>query len=166
METRFNAFYQMHLRLVYALALARGLSSCEAEDLAQETFLRAWRHFQTLADLEIPVQRAWLRRVLVNLANDAWQRNRTVTSHEEEWMAASAQTTDNSALRLDVARALSTLEEADREIAMLRYFLQMNSREIGELLNVPESTIRRRLMDCRRHLAEQLTAWRPEIEKA
>src|SRR5258708_25677575 len=158
----FDAFYHTHVRLVYTMALARGLAPCEAEDLSQETFLRAWHHFQTVASLEMPAQRAWLRRVLTNLANDAWHRSRTFGREVTEEVAEVHEPAENIALRLDVARALASLEEQDREIAMLRYFLQMNSREIGELLQIPESTIRRRLMDCRKQLADRLLPWKPE----
>ena len=160
---KFDAFYHTHMRFVYAIALSRGVPPCEAEDLTQETFLRAWNHFWQVAAFELPAQRAWLRRVLHNLANDAWQRNRSLIT-EEEQAVAPAESVENMALRLDVARALSRLEEKDREIAVLRYFLQMNSREIGELLQIPESTIRRRLMDCRKQLAEQLLSWGPGEE--
>src|SRR5947207_9191427 len=115
---RFDAFYHTHLRLVYAMAMARGLAPCEAEDFTQETFLRAWRHFGVVADLEMPAQRAWLRRVLHNLANDAWHRNRSLEADTDEPGSAPLESVESLALRLDVARALASLEEQDREIAV------------------------------------------------
>ena len=68
------------------------------------------------------------------------------------------------ALRMDVARALAVLDESDREIAVLRYLAQLNSREISDLLQIPEGTIRRRLMGCRKLLADQLLPWAPREE--
>jgi DNA-directed RNA polymerase specialized sigma24 family protein len=68
------------------------------------------------------------------------------------------------ALRIDVSRALAGLEPGDREIVILRYFLEMNSREIGEMLQVPEGTVRSRLLRCRQQLAERLSQWRPDGE--
>src|SRR5215472_1655287 len=102
----FDAFYQTHLRFVYAMALARGAPPCEAEDLTQETFLRAWSHFRQVGACELPAQRAWLRRVLHNLANDAWQRNRLWSQERDEQAVAPKESPEDLALRLDVARAL------------------------------------------------------------
>jgi RNA polymerase sigma factor (sigma-70 family) len=67
---------------------------------------------------------------------------------------------DRNLLRLEVMRALAELSPSDRELVVLRYFCEMNSREIGEILRTPESTIRRRLSLCREALAERLAAWR------
>jgi len=157
----FDAFYREHIRLVYAMALARGVGPSLAEDLAQETFLRAWRHFGLLATLEPPARRAWLIRVLRNLAYDVRQREVLPIDIEAEPDRAALDSGERAALRLDVARALSCLEEPDREIVVLRYFLELNSREIGEILALPEGSVRRRLMACRRQLRQRLLPWRP-----
>jgi DNA-directed RNA polymerase specialized sigma24 family protein len=45
---------------------------------------------------------------------------------------------------------------------VLRYFLQWNSREIAESVQMPEGTVRYRLLACRRQLAAQLTGWSSE----
>jgi RNA polymerase sigma factor (sigma-70 family) len=158
----FEQFYRDHLRLVYAMALARGASAWEAEDLAQETFLRAWRHCARIAGMEPLAQRAWLVRTLRNLMVDAWRRERSETAESEEPPGSSREPAEQVVLRLDVRRALAGLEEADREVVVLRYFVEMNSREISELLGVPEGTVRHRLMRCRQRLAEQLSQWDPE----
>ena len=160
----FDAFYRSHLRLVYAMALARGLPFCTAEDLTQETFLRAWRHFGLLSGMEPPAQRAWLIRVLRNLESDGWRSGRLTAREAPVWSNGEEHATEppqDPALRLDVARALAGLAETDREVVVLRYFLQMNSREIGEALQMPEGTVRRKLMECRSYLAERLAPWGP-----
>ncbi|HZT40746.1 MAG TPA: RNA polymerase sigma factor [Chthonomonadaceae bacterium] len=157
----FDDFYRGHIRLVYAMALARGAGPSLAEDLAQETFLRAWRHFGLLAGMDPPAQRAWLIRVVRNLAHDAWRREPMTVDTEGEPDRPALESGERAALRLDVARALACLEEPDRELVVLRYFLELNSREIGEILGMPEGTVRRRLVDCRRQLRERLLPWRP-----
>jgi RNA polymerase sigma-70 factor (ECF subfamily) len=158
----FEHFYRDNLRLVYAMALARGAGACEAEDLAQETFLRAWRHLDRLVEMEPPAQRAWLIRTLRNLLVDTWRRERSALMERAETPILWREPAEQAALRLDVTRALEGLEEADREVVVLRYFMEMNSREIGELLGVPEGTVRHRLMGCRQRLAAQLSQWDPE----
>ena len=156
-----EAFYRGHMRLVYTMALAQDPDPTRAEDLTQETFLRAWRHFERLSGLDPPAQRAWLVRTLRHLAIDLWRRERAFPQEALELPAAPLPPADRAALRLDVARALDALEETDRQIVLLRYLMEMNSREIGKLLNMPEGTVRHRLMRCRSHLAERLAPWAP-----
>jgi RNA polymerase sigma-70 factor (ECF subfamily) len=158
----FERFYRDNLRLVYAMALARGAQPCEAEDLAQETFLRAWRHSAPVAGMEPLAQRAWLIRTLRNLMVDAWRRGRPAAVEGPETPDPGSEFGERAALRLDVVRALDGLDETDREVVVLRYFVEMNSREIGELLGLPEGTVRHRLMRCRQYLAARLSQWDPE----
>ncbi len=73
----FEVFYRRNLRLVYAMALARGVPQTEAEDVTQETFLRAWRHFGLLSEMQPLAQRAWLVQAMRNLATDFWRRAAT-----------------------------------------------------------------------------------------
>src|SRR5690348_13062885 len=127
----FDAFYRRNLRLVFAMARVWQREPCLAEDLTQETFLRAWRHFGLLATMEAPAQRAWLLQVLRNLVSDAWRRSRSAPPEMYEPSELPEEPAERTALRLDVAQALSKLEAIDREIVVLRYFMQMNSREIG-----------------------------------
>lgn len=174
-----EAFYRRHVRLVYAMALAQDPDPTQAEDLTQETFLRAWRHTERLAAMDPPAQRAWLIRTVRHLAIDAWRRERAFPHEALAPSCPSLPPADRAALRLDLARALEALEAeearfgreadsaggrapGDRQIVLLRYVMEMNSREIGELLRMPEGTVRHRLMRCRSHLAEQLSAWAPE----
>jgi RNA polymerase sigma-70 factor (ECF subfamily) len=160
MMDEFEAFYRRHMRLVYAVALARGGSAVEAEDLTQETFLRAWRNGGVLASLERGAQRAWLVRTARNLSVDVWRR-RQLEEAAPPPKGASPEEEARSGLRVDVERALAALGEGDRELVVLRYVEEMNSREIGEALGVPEGTVRRRLAGCREVLARELAQYAP-----
>ena len=164
--SEFETFYRENLRLVYGMALAKGGKAWEAEDLTQETFLRAWRHFDTLAGMDSAAQRGWLVRTLRHLAVDTWRKERARPSEAPEMSSPGPDVSERVALQMDVARALAGLNEEDREVVVLRYFMEMNSREIGEMLGIPEGTIRYYLMRCRRHLAEQLAHWTSEGDRS
>jgi RNA polymerase sigma-70 factor (ECF subfamily) len=157
----FETFYRSNVRLVYALVLTRTRDTGQAEDIMQETFLRAWRSFHDLHGLEAPARRAWLVRTARNLAIDVWRREgrgETVAST----LADPGVERSSPELRLDVAEALDRLADQDRELVIMRYVEEMNSREIGQALGMPEGTVRRRLSRCRRVLAEHLSQWAPE----
>lgn len=157
----FEIFYRGNVGLVYGLMLARTRNASQAEDLTQETFLRAWRSFHDVATLGAEAQRAWLVRTARNVSIDVWRRQdlearmspepRDVSGEEGAWD-----------LRLDVMQALGELDECDRELVVMRYVEEMNSREIGEALGMPEGTVRRRLSRCREALAQHLSAWAPD----
>jgi RNA polymerase sigma-70 factor (ECF subfamily) len=154
----FEMFYRNNVRLVYALVLSHTGDAEQAEDLTQDTFLRAWRSSHDLAGLAAPAQRAWLIRTARNLSIDSWRR-RHLEATASPALAHSARDQGMSDLRLDVARALSVLEDGDRETVIMRYLEEMNSREIGETLGMPEGTVRRRLARCRQLLAQHLSQW-------
>lgn len=156
--SEFESFYREHLRLVHAVAVAHTADRDQAEDMTQETFLRAWRSFGQVRRLDPRAQRAWLCRTARNLTIDAWRRKQ-LDSAPASAPAAPRSDGESSDLRVDVGRALAELDEGDRELVMMRYLEEMNSREIGEALGLPEGTVRRRLVRCRELLASHLSQW-------
>ena len=158
----FERFYRNHVRLVLAMAASRLAVAAVAEEVTQETFLRAWQHYAHVAALPPAAQKAWLVRTMRNLATDLWRRQML----EDNLPPVEAAPTTSPELRLDVAQALAELTSEERELVVMRYVEGMNSREIGEALEVPEGTVRRRLSDCRSKLAERLRQWAPEVAEA
>jgi DNA-directed RNA polymerase specialized sigma24 family protein len=108
-----EALYRGRVRLVYAMALAQDPDPTRAEDLTQETFLRAWRHTERLATMDPPAQRAWLIRTVRHLAIDAWRWERAFPHEALAPSCPSLPPADRVALRLDVVRALGTLEAGE-----------------------------------------------------
>jgi RNA polymerase sigma-70 factor (ECF subfamily) len=126
-----------------------------AEDLAQETFLLAWRHldqFQGRAPL-----RLWLHQIARREFLHARRRRQPSTSleavaelpepHAGDW-------TDEAVLRV----LLHTLPEEQREVVILHDLAGYTSREIAQIVRAPASTIRSRLGAARSRLAEELGA--------
>jgi RNA polymerase sigma-70 factor (ECF subfamily) len=157
----FEGFYRDHVQLVHGLALARTGAMEQAEDLTQDTFLRAWQHFALLSAADPITRRAWLVRTLRNLMVDAWRRRGRETAESLERPDPGPEAAERAELRVDLQRALSELGERDQEMVVLRYLDDRNSREIAAIVGVPEGTVRRRLADCRKLLAQQLSAWAP-----
>ena len=115
-----------------------------ADDLVQETVIRAMMHIHLLERLNEHKLRAWLYNTLKNLFIDE-QRSRRRQAALLERIAGE---TDFAVLPwADVASAdlFDRLPERDRELLRQRYLLGMTSREIGCELGIPAATVRSRL---------------------
>ncbi len=142
-------------RLLIAWVRPRVRNASEAEDIVQETFIRA---FRSLPDLKEPGRfSGWLLAIARNRSADHARKLHEVQSldgmSEEEpagdrFTAAS----EDLAERIDrreeyqaVLRAVDRLPEKYRLVVMLRYFEGFSGNEISHILDEPEGTVRNRL---------------------
>lgn len=120
----------------------------EAEDIAQDALLRAWRRRSTLRDSDRRTE--WLATIVRNEAFRHRSRTRpepvaTVDAHEgvdDERVLATVE-------RADLHAALSRLDEGDRQLLMLRYGEDLTQAAIARLLEIPEGTVKVRLHRAR-----------------
>jgi RNA polymerase sigma-70 factor (ECF subfamily) len=154
--------WRLHAGRLAALAVGLGLPRDTTADALQDVYLTALRQ-PPPADSEADLLR-WLFRVTTNRCHlehrrrGRWQRL---------WQSvAGAWRSDGHAadvpigeLRREVDAALVRLAEGDRLLVVLRYFVELNSRQIAEQ---PESTVRSRLRIARLQLAEWLADWNEE----
>lgn len=144
-----------------SLAVGLGLSRDEAADAVQDVLLTALQKPPAIGDaVEL---RRWLFRVTANRCRLEHRRRgrwrRLWSSLAAVWTGASHPAGAVDQARDDVERALAQLAPDDRVLVALRYFSELNSREIAELVGIPESTVRGRLRTIRRRLAEELAEW-------
>ena len=125
-----------------------------AEDLAQETFLRALRNTDTLEDLSAGQRRAWLYRTFKNLFVD-WYR-RAVLEQQSLQSQPPEPGEDAGIRKVENRSLLETIQPRDRAIFTLRYLEGYTAREIAGMLHLPEGTVRSRLARCRTRLKQQL----------
>jgi len=139
-------------RLVAAVALTSGSRSA-AEDAVQEALLRAWERSEK-GD-EIDSLEGWVTTVALNLARSGLRRIRS-ERRARVWLAGSAVGEPPSADRVDVDRALAALPRRQREVAVLRYYLQLDTREVASALELNEGTVKSTLFRARAALAGAL----------
>ncbi|HEU4355500.1 MAG TPA: sigma-70 family RNA polymerase sigma factor [Actinomycetota bacterium] len=140
-------------RLVAAVALVSG-SRPAAEDAVQEALVRAWVRSERGERIEsLP---AWVAAVALNLARSgvrrriAERRARARLSHAERVDVALA------GARVDIERALDSLPRRQREVVVLRYYLEMDTREVATILHIHEGTVKSTLFRARAALAATL----------
>ena len=153
----------------YALALTRNES--DADDIVQETYLRAhryWRSFDSAADC-----RRWLLTICRNAFNTIHQReSRSVAVDDDELESLAAARAHNAARvagvddmysRLDLAPAIqAAIDQLDtnfRDVVVLGDVEGFSYEEIAEMLGIPLGTVRSRLFRARRQLQESLMAY-------
>lgn len=122
----------------------------DAEDIAQETFLRAWNHLKRF-DVARPL-RPWLLSIASNLASNrrrsAGRYLSALTRAFRSEPASSASIEEKSTQHMEAShlwKAVQTLSMPDQQIVYLRYFLDLSVAETAEVLNVAEGTVKSRL---------------------
>lgn len=153
-----------HQRLILRIVWARGAWSQEdAEDLAQETFVRAWERIDTY-DASRPFK-AWIARIAGNLAIDRYRadsrRPRTTDIDEMGATLATkgpgpAAATIESERQRELLSRLRELPEHYRQVIVLRFLEELSYEEIAELLDLPMGSVKTRIFRGREMLRQRL----------
>jgi len=159
-----------HLRAAYGLARWLLGNDHDAEDAAQDAYIRAFRHFDTWNGVNA---RAWLLTIVRRCCYTSLAQNRTgdVGEFDEEQHSAEADGAplqaqldgpERAALRADDARllngAVAALAVEYREIFVLRELEGLSYKEIADVAGVPIGTVMSRLSRARTQLQTALRA--------
>lgn len=146
-ESGLRALYDAHALalLGYALRLCDG-DRARAEDLVQETLVRAWRHLDVLDPSAAPV-RPWLFTVAQHLAIDAYRARRARRPEVGEAAFAAVPGLDEIEGTLDrivVVDALAALSPEHRAVIVETYYRGRTVAEAARVLGVPPGTVKSR----------------------
>jgi RNA polymerase sigma-70 factor, ECF subfamily len=145
-------FHAHHERLLRAMYLATG-DRHEAEDLAQEAFVRVFERWERVREMEDPV--GYLYRTALNLRRS---RLRRLALAARKAVRPDPRPDEQEAVedRSAVHRALAMLPEGQREALVLVEWLEMTDERAGALLGVSAGAVRTRLHRARTALRELL----------
>jgi len=146
-DSALRLLYEQHAAplLSYALRLTGG-DRGRAEDIVQETLLRAWRHPEALDPERGPV-RSWLFTVARNVAVDAHRARRARPPEVGEDALAVVPAVDEIEQALDtwlVADALATLSPDHRAVIVETYFRGRSVADAASVLGIPPGTVKSR----------------------
>jgi len=141
-----------------------GLSVQDGEDVLQDVSIKALKHFEKYRNREDSIR--WLIKVTVNRCLMEHRRRRSFRRHAQEILrrraefGAKSNRADEKAIvveELEIVR--ESLQELDDSLLgpmVLRYFCDLNSKEVGQILGLNPSTVRSRLREARMILAKRL----------
>jgi len=137
--------HREHAAALWGYVLRLTGDRARAEDVVQETMLRAWRY--AISDDATGSARAWLftvaRNLVVDEARSARARHEVVSGEVPE--QAEADRADRLLDSLLVTDALRSLSADHRAVVVRAYFGRLTAAEIGEELGIPAGTVKSRL---------------------
>lgn len=137
----------------------------EAEDLAQETFIKAYKRFDTIE--EMSKVKSWLFRIARNTTIDFFRRNKNYSIPLdslilENYVRATAvdyrQEVMDKEVSQELQKSLSVLTKEDQTIVKLLYYEGFSYKEICNLLGINQNTLKSRLHRARKVLLAAIQA--------
>ena len=119
----------------------------DAEDILQETYVRAFRSFQSLKSEES--FKPWFISIARNKVNDYYRKKAEILEipYDDEVIH---EMSVNRTMRSPVIDTLEKLEDDDRKILYLYYWQDMPQKDIAEKLNIPVGTVKSRIFKARK----------------
>ena len=153
-----RALFARHQVKVYRFALRIVRDAALAEDVVSETFLDAWRHAARYAGRSSVS--TWLLGIARHRALTAATRRRPIASLECEAAQNAVDPAGDPEAALGqvqigiaIRRGLAALSREHAEIIDLVYYQEKSIREIAEILDIPENTVKTRMLYARKRLA-------------
>ncbi|HIT34308.1 MAG TPA: RNA polymerase sigma factor [Candidatus Faecousia intestinigallinarum] len=146
-------------RLHYQELLAKGMAGCHhrelAEDVVQETFVKALQNADIFEDLSASQRRAWLFRTMKNLLCDRYRRAALEQQYTQE-QTETAWIQEPGFQSVENALLLASLSAEEQMLLQLRFEEGYTAAELAEMLGIPAGTIRSKLSRSRKILKKAL----------
>jgi RNA polymerase sigma-70 factor (ECF subfamily) len=158
--SEFEDHVRQNQRRVFQIAYAVLGNAAEAEEIAQDAFLRAYRRLRSLREPER--FRSWVGRIVYRLALNRRRSLLRERNRETAWQEAGASRPGSERERVDalfldrVRREIDRLPEKLRSALVLCAIDGMEAAEAARILGVPEGTVRSRLHAARKRLLTEV----------
>lgn len=155
----FGKIISQYEKKLYIIAKSRINNEEDVKDIIQETIMNAYINLKTLKDIE--KFNSWITTILINTCNKFYTKNNiNVVSYdgmgENSINLACDQDTESINNYMDFAQIIGFLEVEDRTIITMYYMEDYTTKEIGEIFNINESTLRSRISRIRERIKQNL----------
>lgn len=171
---KFEDLAMQHLPRLYRLAYLRLRSKEDAEDVVQETYLKAFRAFESHHEGHLE---AWLTTILLNTIRDHVRKSsRTPTDaldqiEDHDYLQSMADKSPGPEQQLEEKEIDTALDEALKTTPewmlspfLLRELQDMTYKQIAQTLSIPIGTVMSRLARARQHLCDKLSSKEPSTK--
>ena len=157
-QARMQAIYRVHADAVYRFLLRLTFGERQtAEDLTQETMLRAWRHIDVL-DADGGWTRPWLftvaRRIAIDAGRSVKARPAVVTAIDPATLPAGEDEVEQLLAVQTIRQALARLTLEHRSVIVELYLRGHSVTEAAQVLGIPEGTVKSRAYYALRRMRE------------
>lgn len=172
-RAEFTRLVDAHYEMIYRLAIKMVIDAQDAEDILQETFIKAFRHLQGF-DGRSSLS-TWLYRIATNEALMFLRRTKPEQYSIDEpletdegdivpvqivdWCCLPEEELMSAEARLHLDQAVANLPPSLRVVFILRDIQRLSTREVSEVLSLSESAVKTRLSRARLRLREELTGY-------
>jgi RNA polymerase sigma-70 factor (ECF subfamily) len=160
-EGGFGARVAENQRRVFQIAYGILGNAADAEEVAQEAFLRAYRKFASLREAE--KFRVWVNRIVFRLALNRQRGMRRRLVRETAWHATGPGDVTDGARKVEegeviarLRKEIAGLPDKLRKVLQLSIAEDMEAADVGEVLGIPTGTVRSRLHTARKLLLEAM----------
>jgi RNA polymerase sigma-70 factor (ECF subfamily) len=155
---RFHEVVRDYGDYVYTIAFHLLGNSADAEDAAQDTFIKAYKRLDSF-DGQRGLKN-WLCTIALNTARDFYRRSKrrpagAAIDNEGAAVTDSGECSSRIGDRLDAGKMLSALDMSYRSVVVLYYIEQYSVKEIGSMIKKSESVVKIRLFRARKILMEK-----------
>jgi RNA polymerase sigma-70 factor (ECF subfamily) len=163
--TAFADIVQEHQSMVFSIAFHFLHDRGRAEEVAQDVFLRLYRHLASIKSGDHLV--FWLRKVTCRRSIDEVRKlPKAPPASLEDVAAPAAESRDlDPLLSRGLQRLVASLSEDARAVVVLRYQEELDLADIAEILDIPVNTVKSRLQRSLEILREKFHRWAGDVER-
>ncbi len=155
-----SELFHLHYRRLVGLAVLLVDDRESAEDVVQDAFEALYRHYGGLHDPHAAV--AYLNRCVVNGSRSRLRRRGTEQAYllPDAGLEPSAESSGvGRGEQAELVAAVSALPRRQREVVVLRYFLDLSEEQIADWLGVSRGSVKRHAFRATAALAKRMGAW-------
>lgn len=154
----FSKLISEYERKLYIIARSRISNEEDVKDIIQDTIMNAYINLKTLKNID--KFNLWITTILINKCNKFYANNVNVLSYDDMYENSSYlvcnQDTDDINATMDFIQIIGFLDVEDRTIITMYYMDEYTTKEIGEIFNINESTLRSKISRIREKIKKSL----------
>ena len=164
-EQRFTRWVADYGESILRMCIVYLKNISDAEDAAQDTFLKAWKAMEQFEQRNEASEKTWLMRIAINVCHDyhrsKWFRNTDLSKALEELPARYLRVeAKDVTLTLDVMR----LREQLKQVILLYYYQNLTLQEVADVLGISISGVHSRLRKAENQLKANITGGTHDAE--